>query len=166
MRVLLFCLDEVRRMRGLAGAVATMMIGCGGAPFSAPDHQAVDGMVVSMSSADGGDGASVCRPFTCSELGYDCGMTEDGCGHPIDCGKCSAPDAAPTTCTGSCKPTSVSGPIGCRGNCMGTCFGQCNGATTPADGISNCSGTCNGTCSGTCLNNPGAGGAPCSGICI
>jgi hypothetical protein len=32
-----------------------------------------------------------CRPKTCSELGYTCGINADGCGGTISCGTCTAP---------------------------------------------------------------------------
>lgn len=32
-----------------------------------------------------------CIPKTCSDLGYDCGANEDGCGGSIDCGTCTSP---------------------------------------------------------------------------
>jgi hypothetical protein len=37
-----------------------------------------------------------CVPTTCAALGYNCGTTDDGCGHTLNCGTCTAPD----TCGG------------------------------------------------------------------
>ncbi|MGC4122513.1 MAG: hypothetical protein QM765_49635 [Myxococcales bacterium] len=38
------------------------------------------------SSADGS-----CTPKTCDEEGWECGSPDDGCGHSLSCGTCSAP---------------------------------------------------------------------------
>jgi hypothetical protein len=35
-------------------------------------------------------GGGACNPLTCSGLGYNCGMTGDGCGNTLDCGTCPA----------------------------------------------------------------------------
>jgi hypothetical protein len=36
-----------------------------------------------------GDGC-VCMPMTCTDLGFECGSPDDGCGTPLDCGGCGA----------------------------------------------------------------------------
>ena len=33
-------------------------------------------------------GGGMCNPLTCSGLGFNCGMTGDGCGNTLDCGTC------------------------------------------------------------------------------
>jgi hypothetical protein len=58
--------------------------------------------------ATDGSSPSGCVPKTCAQLGFDCGMNTDGCGHVIDCGTC----ASPATCGGGgfsmCGPASPS----------------------------------------------------------
>ncbi len=46
------------------------------------------------------DGACVCEPRTCADWGYTCGAPDDGCGAPLDCGRCSG---ASTCIDGTCS---------------------------------------------------------------
>jgi hypothetical protein len=50
-----------------------------------------------------------CTPKTCAELGANCGFLGDGCGNPIDCGPCVAPE----TC-GGCGTPNVCCVPGCQ----------------------------------------------------
>ena len=34
------------------------------------------------------DSGPSCEPLTCAHQGLDCGLTDDGCGQPLDCGVC------------------------------------------------------------------------------
>jgi hypothetical protein len=45
-------------------------------------------------------GAPPCTPQTCTQLNFNCGKVNDGCGHTIDCGTC-APGAI---CGGGANP--------------------------------------------------------------
>ena len=48
------------------------------------------------------------EPQTCVSLGYDCGLADDGCGTPIDCGACPVDGPGQYTCTENicqCAPT-------------------------------------------------------------
>jgi hypothetical protein len=53
-----------------------------------------------------GSGGIGCAPKTCAQSSTECGLTSDGCGKPLDCGKCAAPLTcgafAPNKC--GCKP--------------------------------------------------------------
>ncbi|MGZ3419958.1 MAG: hypothetical protein ACXVEE_18930 [Polyangiales bacterium] len=49
--------------------------------------------------ADGGVGG--CKPKTCTDLGFNCGLAGDGCGATIDCGTCTSP----FICGGGGKPS-------------------------------------------------------------
>ncbi|MBV9948030.1 MAG: hypothetical protein JOZ69_14340 [Myxococcales bacterium] len=129
----------------------------------------------SVTVADGpellGDAAVACMPKTCAALGFTCGMNNDGCGNPIDCGACTAPEfcggggyskcgvgvvddsgdggysgCTPVTCAArgvSCGPTGD----GCGG--MLDC-GSCTGAQF-----------CGGAGFGQCGLGLADGGAPC-----
>jgi hypothetical protein len=54
---------------------------CGGAGFDkcGGNSQAMD------------SGGNLCVPTTCAALGYNCGPADDGCGHQLSCGTCTAP---------------------------------------------------------------------------
>jgi hypothetical protein len=81
--------------------------------------------------ADGGP-ISVCKPATCSSLGYTCGSAADGCGGII--GPCGPACTAPTVCGGGGKPNQCGSNIPCTGLCQKqvTCDG---GGTTTITGI-------------------------------
>jgi hypothetical protein len=61
------------------------------------DTNATDGGESTSPGAEGGvtlggDGSTgPCVSKTCAELGYNCGPNTDGCGNPIQCGSCTAP---------------------------------------------------------------------------
>ena len=42
------------------------------------------------------DAGGACVPMTCSQLGYNCGTSDDGCGGTLQCGTCTPP----STCSG------------------------------------------------------------------
>ena len=58
---------------------------------STSDAWLSDGAVSDDAVSDAVADAKGCRPRTCVELGYDCGLNADGCGGTIDCGTCLAP---------------------------------------------------------------------------
>jgi hypothetical protein len=35
--------------------------------------------------------SSMCRPTTCTALGFNCGIVDNGCGMPLNCGTCTPP---------------------------------------------------------------------------
>ncbi|MFN8592105.1 MAG: hypothetical protein U0031_11660 [Thermomicrobiales bacterium] len=71
-------------------------------------------------------GACVCKPKTCAELGRTCGTApDDGCGHPLDCGPASVcGDDISTNCCGGrcCKANGIA--CSSNGEC---CNGDCRG---------------------------------------
>ena len=52
--------------------------------------------------------APSCTPRTCQQLGLSCGRIDDGCGCPLDCGSCTAPDV----CGGGGVPGQCGTPDG------------------------------------------------------
>src|SRR5262249_13317475 len=68
-----------------------------GSAGSAPSEATTD----SIPSATPDAATDVCAPVTCAQLGYDCGFTDDGCGHTLDCNAAvdeSAPSPASQYC--------------------------------------------------------------------
>jgi hypothetical protein len=62
------------------------------------------------------DGAPVCTPKTCTDLGINCGQAADGCGNvTTNCGSCSAPQycggAGDNKCGGNTNLAPDGGPI-------------------------------------------------------
>jgi hypothetical protein len=79
-------------------AVAALA-GCSGASFTAA---AADGGGSDDGAHDTGQGspdgpAEACVPKLCPQLGWACGVGDDGCGHVVDCGHCVE---AHTVCDG------------------------------------------------------------------
>jgi len=77
-----------------------------------------------------------CIPQNCAALGYNCGITSDGCGNNLDCGVCaSGKKCVNNSCVAECTPKTCSGmgyvcgswSDGCGGtvNC-GVCTGGKN----------------------------------------
>ncbi|HLK35152.1 MAG TPA: hypothetical protein VKU41_00280 [Polyangiaceae bacterium] len=107
-------------------------------------------------------GTPTCTPKTCQQQNITCGPTGDGCGNPLDCGSCTAPQ----TCGGGGVPGQCGAPD--AGACTPKTCVQQNIACGPAgDGCGNqlnC-GTCVApqTCGGggvayQCGGPPPAGG--------
>ncbi len=109
----------------------------------------------------------LCTPRTCSQMGWNCGVNGDGCGHTIDCGTCPepqicgangfsrcgggfglGPDGAPLCTPETCQSLNIDcGPAGdgCGGVLFcGSCQAPliCGGAGTPGRCGSSCTGLC------------------------
>lgn len=61
----------------------------------------------------GPDGAPICNPKTCQQLGFTCGPAGDGCGGLLQCGTCTMPDI----CGGGGKPSVCGNNIPCLNLC-------------------------------------------------
>jgi hypothetical protein len=91
------------------------------------------------------DGSVPCTPTTCATLGFNCGVTGDGCGGTLNCGTCTNPQ----TCGGGGKFSVCGGnngltPDGSVSCTPTTCAALGYNCGTAADG---CGGTLNcGTC--------------------
>jgi hypothetical protein len=59
------------------------------------------------------DGAPVCTPTTCAQLGYDCGPAADGCGGLLQCGMCKSGQVC-----GAQKPGVCGSGVPCTGLCQ------------------------------------------------
>jgi hypothetical protein len=75
--------------------------GCGGeimcGTCMAPDTCGGGGVPGRCGYPDAGN----CIPKTCAELGYNCGINGDGCGHTVNCGTCTPP----AICGGGGQPS-------------------------------------------------------------
>jgi hypothetical protein len=58
----------------------------------------------------GDSGGVSCNSLTCTALGYNCGVTGDGCGGMLDCGTCASPE----TCGGGGKFSVCGGAGPCK----------------------------------------------------
>jgi alpha-tubulin suppressor-like RCC1 family protein len=47
---------------------------------------------------------STCTPKTCSQLGAECGVIDDGCGHSLNCGMCGAGETCGAQQVNKCDP--------------------------------------------------------------
>lgn len=80
-----------------------------------PDYSGYpDGGNIADLRSHGGDLAprhsldfAVCVPQGCVIQGKSCGAADDGCGHPLDCGDCTAP----STCGGGGTPNQCGGAM-------------------------------------------------------
>jgi hypothetical protein len=151
-RMLCFCSRQVRS----AAVLALLLAGC------APDIP--DGKYVCAADADCPPGqgcadgiclrSAGCTPLDCQGLRAQCGTIDDGCGTPIECGECEAPE----TCGGGgianicdCDPVSCQpGQCGDTPNGCGQSMdcGGCDGmGESCIDGACHCPAeTCNGRC--------------------
>lgn len=88
-------------------------------PDDTPDGGAQDPAIGrdAGSQDSGKPDSSTCTPRTCADRGAECGASDDGCGHALQCGSCNAPDvcgaSAPNRC--SCAPKAI--PPGTTGLC-------------------------------------------------
>jgi hypothetical protein len=168
---------------GVVGCTCAAVTACGtsGGPssFSQSDASANDSSVgVFNENPDAGSGSKTCKPMTCADQGFTCGMNSDGCGNPIDCGTCTAPEY----CGGGGYSKCGGGPApGPDGGFVGACTpytcatapkGPYNCGST-GDGCNNVidCGTCPATqfCGGGGFNQCGGstgldveGGVPCT----
>jgi hypothetical protein len=53
------------------------------------------------------DGSVTCTPTTCAALGFNCGEADDGCGHLLSCGTCTAPQFCGGGGSNVCGPTTI-----------------------------------------------------------
>ena len=76
----------------------------------------------------GPDGAPLCTPKTCTDLGFTCGPAADGCGGLLQCGICQYPD--------ECGGAGVPGRCGNTLPCTNLCLQQtaCASGTTTVTG--------------------------------
>ncbi len=78
-----------------ARVALSLTLSCPGCALFGYDFAGVE---LAASAADAGDddatrrdaSAGACVPFTCAELGAQCGKALDGCGAVLDCGGCEA----------------------------------------------------------------------------
>jgi hypothetical protein len=103
-----------------------------------------------------------CTPFTCAQLGYNCGPAGDGCGGMLDCGSCTAPES----CGGGGFP-GVCGQPPCVPQTCAQLGANCGFAGDGCGGVLSC-GVCVGgqTCGGA--GQPGVCGTPnnCTNLCL
>jgi hypothetical protein len=91
--------------------------------------------------------ASPCVPYTCPQLGYNCGAAADGCGGLLECGTCSFPEfcggggfdlcGGDSTDGGSCTPVGCgTQSCGQAGDGCGNLIncGSCSAGTTCGGG--------------------------------
>jgi hypothetical protein len=148
---------------GIAGCSASAVVSCGsGAPSSNFQPGAEDASTGSdgsnglsdgslLNSGDGSTGS--CKPKTCADAGYTCGMNGDGCGNTIDCGTCTAP----AFCGGG-GYSKCGGGVGPDGGVVSACVPY-TCATAP-HGPYNCGSTGDG-----CGNVIDCGTCPASQFC-
>jgi len=157
---------------GYAGDGCGGLLDCGGCPTG---QTCGAGGSFTCGTGIGPDGGPIssCTPKTCGDLGFNCGSAGDGCGGPLQCGNCTAPqfcggggfDRCGTGTTsdagGSASCLNVGSACSAATQC---CTGRCSGGVCafPActsDGQS-CSGgasCCSGICTaGTCTSLNGA----------
>ena len=173
----------------IAGCSAGAVASCGS---GAPSSDFVKGEPdASMESSDSGtsppnDGSLLkgdgsistgCKPKTCADQGFNCGMNGDGCGGTIDCGSCKAPEfcggGGPSICGGqgigpdggvinTCTPytcaTAPKGPYNC-GSTGDGCGNILNCGTCPVSEF--CGGGGFNQCGGSTGLTPD-GGVPCT----
>ena len=79
------------------------------------------------------DSDAACTPKSCTDLGWQCGVGDDGCGTPLDCGTC-APiyDCGPVT--HKCEPKGDGGTDSGSDTPDGTVTDTAPGDATPPDG--------------------------------
>jgi hypothetical protein len=116
----------------LALALMALMVGCGGGDEpsggvadSAPpmDAMARDAMAADALPGDASipmpDSSlpDACAPSTCTDLGLNCGFTDNGCGDMLDCGSCVAPE--------SCGGGGTENVCGCMPSTCGELAAEC-----------------------------------------
>jgi hypothetical protein len=95
-----------------------LLAACNGSGSSDPMENGPD-----AGMDDGSGSGSGCVPKTCAQRGAECGASDDGCGHELDCGYClyASDRCEDNRC--ECQPSCVGtdcGDDGCGGSC-GTC---------------------------------------------
>jgi len=180
--------------RVIAGVVAGAAIAVLAAPGCLGIGDTNDGPKTKDAGTDAdasalSDGAWLCTPLTCADIGADCGDTGDGCSSIISCGTCPTGQncgaGGPNKCgVGTCTPTTCAklgaecGPIGdgCGQSLdCGSCpSGQVCGAggtpnqcacipTTCAQAGKNCGSISDG-CGGTLSCGTCAAGETCGAV--
>jgi hypothetical protein len=141
---------------GPAGDGCGNLLQCG--PCTAPQTCGGGGVPGQCGAPDGGS----CMPQTCQQQGINCGPAGDGCGNPLTCGTCMAPQ----TCGGGGVPGQCGYPDG--GSCApSSCSQQRITCGSTSDGCGNVlqCGTCTPpqTCGGGGVPGQcGGGGGSCS----
>ncbi len=169
----------------IAGCSAGAVASCGGgSPASdfQPGHPDAstegDGGTMTDGSLLNGDGnTNTCKPKTCADAGFTCGMNGDGCGGTLDCGSCPAPQICGGGGYSKCGgqgigpdggPINMCTPYTCATAPMGPY--NCGSTGDGCGNILNC-GTCNASqfCGGGGFNQCGGstglgpdGGVPCT----
>ncbi|GMU61339.1 MAG: hypothetical protein AMXMBFR34_31020 [Myxococcaceae bacterium] len=102
-----------------------------------------------------------CTPLTCAGLGYDCGLTANGCGGTLNCGTCTAPQ----TCGGGGEPNVCGTP--CVPRTCAQMGANCGMQGDGCGGVINC-GACTPpqTCGGGGTPNVCGGGACVPTTCV
>src|SRR5258708_6844782 len=85
----------------------TLVDHSGGTTTGAASTRGSGGASVAVATSNASTSTGGC--LTCADLGYECGLASDGCGHTLDCGtcpKCSACDdlQMPGKCVALCCP--------------------------------------------------------------
>ncbi len=99
------------------------------------------------------DGGVSCTPKTCSQLGYTCGITGDGCGGSLSCGSCTNPQYCGGGGFNQCGGNNGLTPDGGVACTPATCASlgyNCGQAADGCGGLLNC---------GSCSNPQFCGGA-------
>jgi hypothetical protein len=90
------------------------------------------------------DGGVACTPATCASLGYNCGITGDGCGGSLNCGTCTNPQYCGgggfDKCGGS-NGLNPDGGVVCKPTTCAALGYNCGVAADGCGGTLNC-GTC------------------------
>ncbi len=116
----------------------------------------------------GADGGQACTPKTCTDLGYTCGPSADGCGLLVQCGTCTAPDFCGgggfDKCGGGDGGTNPDGGPRCTPKTCANLGYNCGAAGDGCGGTLDC-GTCTAPqfCGGGGFNLCGGHGAPDGG---
>jgi hypothetical protein len=99
------------------------------------------------------DGGVACTPMTCAALGYDCGITGDGCGGSLSCGSCTNPQFCGGGAFNQCGGDNGFAPDGgviCTPTTCTALGYNCGQAADGCGGLLNC---------GSCTNPQYCGGA-------
>src|SRR5262245_34095675 len=102
--------------------ITVLFVACQGGT-DGPDDPGGGGAADAGASMHPPDAAMTCMPKTCAQRGAECGTTDDGCGHTLDCGYClfqsDACESNQCVCQPSCYMRQC-GDDGCGGSC-GSC---------------------------------------------
>lgn len=108
------------------------------------DARPPNGTVSDDAASDAVIDANGCRPRTCADLGYDCGLNADGCGGIINCGTCRAPAFCGGTAYSKCgdpTPDSSCSPPPCTPLTCQAAGANCGAISDGCGEVLNC-GSC------------------------